>query len=428
MALEAASGEIEYFRPVFLPDGVHFLYLVMGAEGSKGLYIGSLISNERTLLVPGGSNALYAQGHLLYLQGGTLVARPFDLNRLRFSGDPIPVAEQVSQGNLGATGHFTVSQTGVLAYFGAPIIRSQLKWFDRSGRELGVAGEPGDYGSVELSPDGRHAIVDVRDSTTSTRDLWQIDTVRGITWRFTSDAGDETHPRWSPDGSQVVFSSRRAGTFDPYVKAANGGTGPEERLFDDGADEFPESWSSDGLSILYTRALPTAPFDLWVRSLRGDGKPVRLLETPVNEPVARFSRDGRWVAFSSSKAGAGEVDVYVVPTGNTGGEVRISNATGYVPRWRSDGRELFFVASETRGPWSTANTLMAAEIDATGPQLRTGAVRQLFSMRPRIIPGNGDYFYDVSADGQRFLVNTLLAESAAPPMTLVVNWPALLNR
>jgi serine/threonine protein kinase/Tol biopolymer transport system component len=429
--LNPDAGETQHWFPFFLPDGRHFLHFAVGSKTAgplspNGIYVTALDSNERKLLVSGGSNAMYAQGYLLFLRGQALMAQPFDVKRLELTGDAIPIAEHVVIGGAsGMTGGYSVSQTGVLAYQTGPTevggnagVQSQLVWFDRSGKQIGVLGDPARYGGLELAPMGGRVAVSLFDLARRDFDIWFLDIARGLRTRFTFDPADERAFVWSPDGSRVVFNANRKGRFDLYQKASNG-AGAEEELLADNLDKVPVDWSPDGRFILVRVNAPKTGFDLWVLPLFGDRKPFPFLHTPSNEFVGRFSPDGRWIAFASNESG--RFQVYAAPFPGPGGKWQVSTAGGNQPRWRRDGKEIFYFGPD--------NTLMAAATNGEGTAFRVGAVRGLFATRTNIAtPTNPPSFYNVSPDGQRFLVNTLAEEAAPAPITLVVNWPALLKK
>ena len=423
--LNADSGETYHTWPFFLPDGRHFLYHAVGSKtagpaSSNGLYVTALDSNERKLLVPGGSKAMYAQGFLFFMREQTLMAQPFDVGRLELTGDAVPIAEHVTIGGAsGTSGGFSVSETGVLAYQtgsvevgGGAGVSTQLVWFDRSGKQIGLLGEQARSGDLSLAPDGRRVAVSVFDLVPRTRDIWLFDIARGLRTRFTFDLADEFASVWSPDGSRVVFNGRRKGHLDLYQKASSG-AGAEEELLADGLDKYPTDWSPDGRFILYVVNAPKAGFDLWVLPLFGGRKPFPFLQTQFDEGPGLFSPDGRWIAYASNESGRAEVYVATFP--GPGGKWQVSTAGGILPRWR--GKEIFYLAPD--------NKLMAAAINGQGSAFEVGAVRPLFDTRPG---GSLRWVYDVSPDGQRFLVNTLVEEDASQPITLVVNWPALLKK
>jgi Tol biopolymer transport system component len=347
------------------------------------------------------------------------MAQPFDAGRLEFKGDAVPVAENVLVGGpTGAAGPFSVSENGILAYMtGGADIPTQLTWFDRAGKQLGVLGEPYFRGELSLSPDGSQVAVTELDRSGQNMDVWLHDVARGLRMRYTSDAAFEGAAVWSPDGHRLVFAANRksATDYDLYAKPASG-PGAEELMFAGPQAESPESWSPDGEFIAYTdqRSFlgtgPTGPSDLWVLPLSGDRKPFPFQQTPFSETQARFSPDGRWIAFVSNETRRAEV--YVAPFPGPGGKVQVSTAGGNEPRWRRDGREIFYLAASTR--------LMAASVNGQRATFEVGAARPLFTIRPQRGAGAA---YDVTADGQKFLVNALL-DIPEQPVTLVVNWMA----
>jgi hypothetical protein len=430
--LSVDSGETRHAFPFFLPDGRHFLYLAIGSKTAgpnspNGIYVAAVDSNERKLIVPGGSSPMYAQGCLFFLREQTLMAQPFNVESLELTGDAVPIAERVIVGGqTGTAGGFSVSETGALAYqtgsaeVGGQVASTQLIWFDRSGKQIGVLGDRARAGDLELAPDGSRVAVSLFDPVQRARDIWLFDIARGLRTRFTFDPADELTAVWSPDGSRVVFNARRKGPLDLYQKASSG-AGAEAELLTDGLDKHPMGWTPDGRFILYAVAAPKTGSDLWVLPLFGDQKPLPFLQTPFNESPGQFSPDGRWIAYSSDESG--RYEVYVTPFPGPGGKWQVSTASGDWPRWRRDGKEIFYVAPAD-------NKLMAAAVNGRGSAFEVGAVRPLFDTRvagpPSVRPGQGR-MYDISPDGQRFLVNTVAEEAASAPITLVVNWPALLK-
>jgi Tol biopolymer transport system component len=433
--LNADAGETVHGFPFFLPDGRHFLYLAVGSKtggpvSPNGIYVTALDSNERKLLVPGGSNAKYAEGYLLFLRGQMLMAQPFDAQRLELTGAAVPIADDVGIGGVtGISGGYSVSETGILAYQtgsvneGGPADTStQLVWFDRSGKAVGALGDKAGYGDLELASDGKRGAVSLLDRTRRTRDIWLFDITRGLRTRFTFDPAEESASVWSPDGDRVVFNTNRKGHFDLYQKASSG-SGAEQELLVDSRDKYPIDWSPDGRFILFgVGATGATAYDLWVLPLFGDRKPFPFLQTPFGEVSGRFSQDVRWIAYVSDES-AGRSEVYVAPFSGRGetpaSKWQISTTGGTQPRWRNDGKEIFYLAPDKR--------LMAVAVNGQGSAFEKGAVRSLFDTRaPSTI--NPRSAYDVSPDGQHFLVNTLAEEDAPAPITLVVNWPALLKK
>ncbi|MSO82980.1 MAG: hypothetical protein EXQ53_06760, partial [Acidobacteria bacterium] len=293
--------------PWFLPDGEHFLCQDQGDAGFS-FRVGSLDGGESTI-VGAGSNAIYAEGHLLFLGEGTLMSQPFDADRLVTTGEAVPLAEGVQTVlNSGRVGVFSASETGLLLDRQGADQRRQLTWFDRTGKTVGTVGGPDDdlTGNPELSPDGRRVAVDraVQRNT----DVWLIDLVRGGVTRFTFDAAIDQLAVWSRDGMQVAFSSSRKNTSgggrELYTKPSSG-SGAEQLLLESaGAGlRVPYGWSADGRVLLYRDVDPKTNSDLWALSVQGDRKPVPVANSPFNELNGQFSPDGRWVAYQSNESG-----------------------------------------------------------------------------------------------------------------------------
>ena len=413
--IDGKIGERRHIAPFFLPDGRHFLYTSMPTTGPLSVYMGSVDGPEKTLVLSDAANVQYALGRLLFVRGATLVAQPFDAGRRVLTGDGIPIVEGITIDPSARTGHFSVS-TGVLVYQARAAQVSQPTWFDRTGKPSGILGEPADYNTVNLSPDGTRVAVSLRDAS-GNMDIWLVDVARGVRTRFTFDPADETQGVWSPDGTQIAFDSMRMGRSELQGKAANG-SGAEGVIDASPVAKFPTSWSPDGKFLLYnsTAGTPRTGNDLWVVPLFGDRRPYPFLQTPFNEGRAQFAPDGRWVAYQSNESSRNEV--YVAPFPGPGGKWQVSTVGGGSPRWRRDGKELFYVARD--------GGLMAAAVSSRGAVLDVGAVRALFNTRIRDqalgIP------YDVTSDGQRFLVNTLVERPVPSSITLVVNWPGLMKR
>jgi eukaryotic-like serine/threonine-protein kinase len=419
-------------RPSFLPDGQHFLYFETG-----GVYAGSVDSAERKLIIkdPDANTALYSDGYLLFLRGTTLTAQRFDPRRLEFSGEPVPIAEhvQTSLGTGPRAAYFSVSDNGVLAYQPATEIPeiSHLAWVDRTGKTLAELSDPAAYSDLELSPDGTRLAVSVRDPALKTSDIWIVEAVRGVRTRVTSHPANEWVPIWSPDGSRIVFESNRNEAGGLYVTAANG-LGAEEVLLQ-GALTRSFSWSRDGRYVLYQlssgRGGRGSASDLWVLPLAGERKAFPFLQSPFGKQNARVSPDGRWVAYASDETGVPEVYVASFPRPDS--KVRISAAGGGFPRWRSDGRELFYWSQDrTAGPLGASalapGQVMAVPVDGQGEKFNVETANRLFELRRANFALR--YNYDISADGQRFIVN-MVSEQQAPlePITVVLNWTGALK-
>ncbi len=414
-ATTLGQGEISHWRPFFLPDGRHFLYRAVTNSGGGPIYVASLDSTERKLLFNSDSNnVVYTPGHLIFLRETTLMAQPFDGRRLVLTGDAFPIAEQIQTLGSPPIGVFSASENGVLAYLtGSGAAGSPLVWVDRTGKQIGVLGDSAAYSDLELSPDGKRASVSIPDQT-GRRDVWLYDVARGLRTRYTFGPTMAQTSIWSPDGSRIVFNSNRKGRYDLYQKASSG-AGADEVLVEDNLDKYPTSWSPDGQFILYSQpGGPAGTASVFVLPVSGDRKPHPFLQTPFNETEGQFSPDGKWVTYVSNESGRNEV--YVAPFSGPGGKWQISTAGGSFPRWRHDGTEIFYVAPD--------NKLTAAAVNGKGSSFEVGAVKPLFQMRTT----GARYEYAVSADGQRFLINTFPEQAASAPITVVVNWTAGLKK
>jgi eukaryotic-like serine/threonine-protein kinase len=391
--------------PSFLPDGRHFTFLelrdVAGSDGE--LKIGSLDSRDVKSLGPANSGAEYRSGRLLFLRGTTLIAQPFNEKRMEAAPETIAVAQNVR--------NFTVSTEGTLIYEGGNVDVQQLTWFDRGGKALDTVGDPGNFFMFDLSPDRKRLALSLNE------DVWILDMSRGLRSRFTSAPGIDTNPVWSPDGRNIAFCSNRSGRYGVYRKASNL-SGTEELLYLDSVDTLTDSWSPDGKSLLVHRRDPVNQEDLAVLPVNPDGsasgpKLQPFLSTQFRELHGKFSPDGHWVAYISSESS--QEEIYIAQFPGAGGKQQVSTTGGSQPRWRSDGKELFFV--------SHSGNLMAAPVAIKGNELEVGAAH---SLGIPVVFGRG-WMYDVSADGQRFLV-AVRPEQTASPLTVVSNWPLLLKK
>lgn len=412
-ATKLEPRQIGHLFPQFLPDGRHFLFFVTGTTPDvQGIYVGSLDSSETKRVAAADTSGLYVPpGWLLFLRQGTLVARSFDLTKEAVSGDPVTVADPVTFDAAYGVGAFSVSGSGLVMYRGGGSGQRQLTWFDPSGKPVGTIGPPDERGlnAPELSPDGRR--VAVHRTEQGNTDVWLLDGIRAS--RFTFDANIDRFASWSPDGNRIAFSSNRKGTFDLYQKPASG-AGNEELLVESPRLKTPSDWSPDGRFLLYGVADdPKTGFDLWLLPMQGDRKPFPFLNQTYEERIGQFSPDGRWVAYVSNQSGRHEI--YVRPFPGPGGQWQISTAGGISPRWRADGKELFYIAPDAK--------LMAVPIAIGGSSLEPGTPVALF--QTRIVFGGTETYnreqFDVAPDG-RFLINVTTDDVASSPITLLLNW------
>ena len=410
------NGEINHRTPSFLPDGRRFVFTVQGAESQSGIYVGSLDTPGHTRLLNTTSSGTFAEpGYLLFLRDGTLMAQRLDIETLGFVGEAFPIAERVGVYN-NFSSVFSVSRTGVLAYAsGTGGIGSdrQLAWFDRAGKLLERVGSAIPITDVALSPDGKRAAVQWN---TANQDIRVVDLVRdSAPSRLTFNPSIEDFPVWSTDGNHILYSSTAGGGQNLYRKLASG-AGREEVVLKSAPVKSPTDWSSN--FILYEEADPKNREDVWALPLTGDGKPMLVLSGSFSEEQGRLSRDEKWIAYVSDETGTNEVYVQSFPP--SGGKWRLSSNGGVTPRWRRDGRELFYLALN--------RVIMSVDVNASASAFDHGSARPLFEAPVDASNSVATNRYDVSADGQRFLVNASIenADSSAgsSSITLVVNWLA----
>jgi len=411
--------------PVFLPDNKHFLYVVnVGKPETNGINVGSLDGASPVHILADDSSASYVasatsggSGLLLFRRENTLMGASFDPRRLQVTGEVFPVMEGVGIALNTSNAAFSVSNNGVLIYgigSGIGSIGSkggELVWMDRTGKRLGNVGQPAQMSGPALSPDGKKVLFSIINLARDASDLWLLDVERGVPTRSTFRPGVSADGIWSPDGNMIAFESDNRMI---YRKPANG-TGKEELLLGEGINNRPLDWSRDGKLIVYQATGATTGDDLWLLPMDGDHKPVPYLQSPFNEGDAQFSPDGRWMAYGSNESGQPQVYVQAIPA--SGAKWQISPAGGVQPRWRRDGKELFYI--------STDQKLMAVPVKA-GTAFDAGTPQALFDIDPLSLSGR--FAYQPTADGQRFLVLENVGGSAAPSINVVLNWQAALKK
>jgi hypothetical protein len=399
--------------PHFLPNGQRFLFFVIGGFGSttlKGVYLGALDGSEPRRLTDADAAGLYMPpGWLLFVRGGALMARRFDDARGELEGEPVVVADPVGiDANVYAAA-VSVSTAGLVAYRRGGPSRRQLAWFDRSGRPAGTVGQPdeNDLLGPELSPDGRR--VAVYRSIRNARNIWVLDVDRGVSTPFTDDLANALLPSWSPDGSRIAFRFGPGDRPGLYVRPLTG-AGSQELLVP--GEATPNDWSPDGRFLLYTTTDPKTRDDLWTLPLSGDRKPLAAASSSYNESSAQFSPDGDWIAYRSDESG--RFEIYVQPFPGPGAKVRVSIDGGTEPRWRADGKEIFYISPDAK--------MMAVSFQSSGPAPDIGKPIALFQTR-KVRGGTSNVLqqYDVASDG-RFLINVNADESVASPIMLIMNW------
>jgi Tol biopolymer transport system component len=385
------------------------------------LLAGSIDSKEIKPIIYTSSNATYAHGHLLFTRERTLMAQRFDPDRLELKGDAVPIAENVALFSSLIRAAFSISQNGILAYqTGDAQAASTLDWYDRSWAQKDTVGEPADYRDVSLSRDGATAAVSIYDEKTDSLDLWMVDLVRGIRTRFTFEDSQEILAIWSPDGAQVAFSSDRRGSVGTFQKTADGSGEAEFIQEIEGHEMYCTSWSPDGqqLACGALDASGKTGWDIFLLSVSENANLTPLIQTRFNEDWPAFSPDGRWLAYMSNESGTGEI--YVRPFPIKGGKWQVSVAGGTQPQWGQEGKELFYLAP--------GGILTVAQLEPGEKSLKVGHIESLSPTGILGFSGLGGRPYNVAPDGQRFLVIEPVEQSGVPPVTLVVNWTAELNK
>jgi len=424
----ARPGERGHLWPEFLPDGNHFLYLADSSEVEyHNLFVGALDTNERKRLVSLASNVEYSRdGYLVFARDRQLVAQPFDVRRLELTGQPVTLAGEVlQQWTLDHKTDFSVSDNGMLMYRGVRGVETQIVWRDRAEGQSVLVARPAEYYEPTLSPDGKRVAVDVFDPRPSpqfgknfarvTSDIWILDAASGAGSRFTFEPGIEFDPVWSPDGRRIVFSSNRSGTVDLYQKNADG-SGRDELLLESPEAKHADAWSPDGRFLVYGTFTKKTLEDIWLLPMVGDRTPVPLLQTEASEEQPQVSPDGRWVAYTSNESGKPEVYVQGFPT--AAGKWQVSIGGGGDARWRSDGRELFYIAQDRR---------LMAVATKSGVSFEHGVPAPMFDTGMTPYWGEARNHYDVSRDGKRFLFMAPVTDDRSSPYTVVVNWAAALR-
>jgi eukaryotic-like serine/threonine-protein kinase len=429
VAVDEKKGESAH-GPQLLPGGRAVLFtLATGGDWNEAQIVVHLLdSGERKVVLRGGRDARYLEtGHLVYARGGTLLAAPFDLGQLAVIGGPVPLVEGVSDAGAvtGAT-HFSLSRNGSLIYVqaGGLGVAGRLVWIARNGAEQPLSAPARFYENPRLSPDGQRVVVEVGtgelvQAAGGFDQLWVYDLARETLTRLTFEGTNNEEPLWSPDGKRIAFGSSRDGAENTIFSQLADSSGGLERLTSrvEGL-QVPSSWSADGQLLAFSDYNPRTSVDLWVLRL-SDRKAEPFLRTSFDEGGAKFSPDGRWLAYVSNESGRPEI--YVQPYPGPGGKSQVSIDGGTEPLWSRNGRELFY---------RSGNRMMAVETTMQ-PSFSAGKPRMLFE-GPYFTTGfpNMTVSYDVSADGQRFLVvkATDAASRSAAQINIVLNWLEELKR
>ena len=398
--------------PHVLPDGRRFIYFVRSDKTDvQGVYIGEVMADSTEAdrrVAPADSNVFYGSGHLAYVERGRLQALPFDAKSGRVTGPAIPIAERIDQDPYDdGFAVFALANNGVLAYRGGVTPDRQLRWMDRTGRQVGALDPPGEFRDVAVSRDGKRVAYELMDPGLGTRDIWVRDLERDARLRLTSTPDEDGAPTWSPDGATIIFGGIRNRKIFLLKESSAGGS--EEQLVE--LIGFPQDWSPDGRTVVIEVHSPAQGTDLMLYDVEAKSL-TPYLASQFMEREAQFSPNGRFMAYSSSESRQREV--YVEPIPRDGRRWKVSGDFGREPRWRPDGRELFYLGRN--------DTLTAVAVHETASGLDFGRPEPLFSVRIR--GADVRYHYAVADGGQRFLVNTVVEDVPGTPINVWMDWLA----
>ncbi|HMG34467.1 MAG TPA: protein kinase [Blastocatellia bacterium] len=424
-------ADVTHRNPHFLPDGKRLLFFRGGSssrsEKTDGIYSLDLETKTVEQIANEQSEGIYLEpGYLIFVRDGNLMAQPIDTDRLRTSGQAIPIAEKVFFNPLRLTGGYSLSATGLLVFDGERgIVRSQLTWFDIEGKSLGTVSGPASFISFSISPDGKRAEALVLGTDTHTQ-LWMFDLNRGIASRFTSGSEDFYPGIWSPDGRLVAYSGAGEPSF-LYLQPSNSSSEPQKISTTQGS-LIPTSWSPNGEMIVFN-SQTSLGVDLWIQPLNGDKKAYPFLATPANEIAGTISPDGHWIAFISNESG--RYELYVTSFPSSGVRRQISSDGADAPQWLNGGSQLAYINAERK--------LIRVNVNVKGQEFVLGESHIVFGGKPlpslgmsgTALPhplGGWDVPVYISSDGMRILLPVPLETNAAPSLTLVTNWTAALQR
>jgi eukaryotic-like serine/threonine-protein kinase len=398
--------------PCFLPDGKHFLFMEIT---SRTIRVGELGSSKTRTIGNTDTRIEFAPpGYVLFVKGLSLVAQEFDTGALKLRGEPFPVAEPIRTGGNGAA-DFSVSATGTLVYTAGSAQTSRLLWVDRTGKELGTVptGSADSPLNAALSPDGRHVAYRIFDANRK-RDIWITDLVRGVPTRFTFDPGNENHPTWSPDGSRIAYYADMPGAEGIYIKSASG-AGEAERLVALKDEASITQWAHGVL--LYFRFPANGQSEIWEVPIEGDHQPRPLKRGQFNFSQGMISPDGRWLSYTSNESGRNEVYVETYPEHT--GKWQISTTGGSDARWNPNGKELLYLGPDQRMMSVGIDTRAGFQADVPKSLCTAQVTLPDFPLRTH---------WNLTADGQRFLLGAPLGQQSLAGSSVVLNWATEASR
>jgi Tol biopolymer transport system component len=416
------KGENGYMWPAFLPDGKHFMFFVQTeATETTGVYTGALDSSEYRLLFPSETNALYSglpdgqsqkNGYLLYIGNRKLMGQAFNAAHLSIVGEPVTLADDIGAVSSMNLAPITVANNGTLAYQSTGKATRQLVWMDRSGTQLVTVKEPGEWGPPRIAPDGRRAAVSRLGEDGKNADIWLVDNDGSSKLLVRTEGASEGQPVWSPDGSKIAYSlNSRESNYDIYVRSIES-SGRPDLLFRGSFVKQPTDWSRDGRYLFFNAISEGTKYDVWAAST-ADRHAGPIMDTVSSEQYAALSPDGKWLAYNSDDTNRHEVYVQQFQGISSGTKKRwkVSSGGGGLPRWRADGKELFYLTPNGR--------VMSVSVKTNGEDMVFDAPAKLFQTRPLRKFWN---LYDVTPDGQRFLVNAPLEWALSSDIMVVTNW------
>ncbi len=408
--LDTLKKETSHRWPFFLPDGKHFVYTTQVGGGSDaGAIVASALGDtSRKSVLALSSNAEFVAGYLCYVRQNNLIAHPFDPGKLEFTGDPIPIAERIVFGEARSRSIYSFSSNGMLIYQSGSSRPPALFLVDRNGRiKSQLKTSPASY-AAQFSKDEKHVVLDSYDVASRNYDLWLYDLVRNINTRFTFDPGVDIVSTFSADGSKIIFSSDRKKTFDIYGKDV-GGMSSEELIYGSTLNKYVTSSSLDGKSaLLSVQSGSQTKWDLMLLPLTGEKKPIPLAQTEFNEWLGDFSPDGRWVSYQSDESG--KYEIYVRTLDSRGGKRQVSSSGGEGAKWLRKSNEIIYTTADRK--------VMSATVKYSASSFEVVRTTPLFDLN---IKGVGS-LYDVTEDGQTFLIQLTGIEGVSTPATLVQNW------